>query len=455
MWLLPALSPVARLALRAYYRVTVAGGGVPAAGPVLLVANHPNSLLDPAGVAAAAGRPVRFLAKAPLFTDPAVGWLVRGAGAIPVYRASDDPAAMGRNEETFRAVHAALGDGAAVGIFPEGVSHSEPSLVPLKTGAARIALGAAALVGGSFPIVPVGLTFRAKERFRSEALAVIGDPFEWADLAGRGVDDPDAVRELTDRIEDALRAVTVNVERWEDAPLVEGAEAIYTAELGASEAPGDRLARLRGTAEALARYRRAGDPRSSTLAREVLRHVRLLRVLGLTPGELGDAPAAGAAALWTLRQLAFFVVLAPLGVAGMVLYWLPYRLTGAVEARAHPLHDVRATYRVLAGAALLLAWTLALAAGAGALWGAAAGVLALPLLPALAACALLVRDRWAQASTATRRFFLLHRRAELVRGLRERQRELAQALQALWAEAETGAEARPEAAAGVPPRGPR
>lgn len=439
MWLLPALSSVARLALRAYYRVTVAGAPVPAVGPALLVANHPNSLLDPAGVAAAAARPVRFLAKAPLFSDPAVGWLVRGAGAIPVYRATDDPTAMGRNEETFRAVHAALADGAAVGIFPEGVSHSEPSLVPLKTGAARIALGAAALVGGSFPVVPVGLTFRAKERFRSEALAVIGAPVEWSDLAARGIDDADAVRALTDRVDDALRAVTINVERWEDAPLVEGAEAIYTAELGASEVPGDRLARLRGTAEALARYRRAGDARWSPVAREVTRHVRLLRVLRLSPGELHDPPAVGAAALWTLRQIAFFALLAPLGLAGMALYWIPYRLTGILEARAHPLHDVRATYRVLAGAALFLAWTLALAAGAAAVWGAAAGLLALPMLPALAALALLVRDRWAQASTATRRFFLLHRRGDLVGDLRARQRDLAAQLQALWAEASTGA----------------
>ena len=66
---------------------------------MLLVANHPNSLLDPAMVAVAARRPVRFLAKAPLFSDRLVGFLVRGAGSIPVYRKSDDPSQVGRNEE--------------------------------------------------------------------------------------------------------------------------------------------------------------------------------------------------------------------------------------------------------------------------------------------------------------------------------------------------------------------
>ena len=115
MWLLPALARVSAFATKVYYRFAVAGGTVPRSGPVLLVANHPNSLLDPAMVATAAQRPVRFLAKSSLFSDLAVGWLVRGAGAIPVYRQQDDPTQMRRNLEMFRAVHDALASGAAVG----------------------------------------------------------------------------------------------------------------------------------------------------------------------------------------------------------------------------------------------------------------------------------------------------------------------------------------------------
>ena len=57
---------------------------------------------------AAAGRPVRFLAKAPLFTHPRVGWLVRASGAIPVYRRVDDASLAYRNQEMFAAVFEAL-----------------------------------------------------------------------------------------------------------------------------------------------------------------------------------------------------------------------------------------------------------------------------------------------------------------------------------------------------------
>jgi 1-acyl-sn-glycerol-3-phosphate acyltransferase len=202
--MLPFLTRVCGAAVRVYYRFT-AEGVAPRSGPVLFVANHPNSIVDAVVATAAAGRPIRFLAKAPLFEEQLMGWLVRAAGAIPVYRRQDDPALMERNATVFEAVHQALAAGDAVGIFPEGLSHSEPSLARLRTGAARISLGAANREEIRFPIVPIGIIHRQKERFRSDTLALVGPPVGWTDLAGRGEDDVEAVRELTRRIEAALR----------------------------------------------------------------------------------------------------------------------------------------------------------------------------------------------------------------------------------------------------------
>lgn len=436
MWLLPFFSRVSSLALRTFYRFEVAGARVPPRGPALLVANHPNSLLDPATVVAAAGRPVRFLAKAPLFSDASVGWLVRGAGAIPVFRAQDDPAKMGANEDSFRAAHEALAGGDAVGIFPEGTSHSGPSLVPLKTGAARIALGAAAQTGGAFPVVPVGLVFRRKERFRSAALAVVGEPVAWDDLAGAGPDDGAAVRELTRRIDEALREVTVNLERWEDAPLVECAEQVYAAEFGMPADPAERVERVGEAAALLARVRRDDLGAWRDLARQVARHARVLRTLGLRPADLRQEPRLRTAVGWTLRRLAFFLLGVPVALVGDLAFHLPNFVTEALEASAEIEHDVRATYKLLVGAVAHLAWILLLSAAIASSLGWRWGLAALLVLPLLGLLTVAVRNRRDEAVEDARRFFLLRRhRADLLPELRGRQHAIAERLEALRSEA--------------------
>lgn len=423
MWLLPIFSPFARFALRVFYRLGVTGERVPETGPVLLVANHPNSLLDAGAVVAVAGRPVRFLAKAPLFTDPLVGWMVRGAGAVPVFRKQDDPAAMGGNDDTFRAVEDALAEGAAVGIFPEGISHTSPSMAPLKTGAARIALGAASRIGAAFPLVPIGLVFREKEFFRSEGMVVVGEMIAWDDLAARGEGDRGAVGELTTRIADALQRVTINLDRWEDAPLLETAEAVFSAEHPTDPSPAARVRRLREAAVALARLR--DDERGRVLAREVAGHARALRLLGMTPEQLKAGNRADVAAGWVARQLAFFALGVPVAALGTLLFFIPYRITRPAASLTKPTPDVRATSKLLVGGVIHLLWIAALALLAGWRFGAVAGLATLIALPLIGIVTLHVRDRWQRATGEARRFFLRARRGRTLDEMRARQRDLA------------------------------
>lgn len=434
MWLASAFPFVSRAALRLFYRLEISGERVPRRGPVLIVANHPNSLLDPGMVFAVARRPVSFLAKAPLFGMPGIGWLVKGAGAVPVYRQQDFPGETARNDDTFRAVWDALARGRAVGIFPEGTSHSEPSLVPLKTGAARIALGAARRTGGAFPIIPIGLSFREKETFRSDAVAVIGDPVAWDDLAAAEHEDRDAVRELTRRIDLALHDVTVNLERWDDAPLVETAEAVYAAELPVDDSGDARVARLGEAAEALARLRAENRAEWNRVARDVAAHARILRMLEMTPEELKARNRTPVALRWTLRQLLFFGLGAPAAAAGIVVYGIPYRLTGFLEARRVKDDDVRATFKMLFGGLLHLAWTLAIAGLVGWRFGWMAGLLVMIGLPLLGYVTVHVAERWRVATGEARRFFLRTRRPAMLDELRQRQHELAVRLHGLWEE---------------------
>ena len=164
-------APIAGVALRWYYRDIQVDGleRIPRQRPLLLVVNHPNALVDALLVGWIVPRRVFVTAKSTLFTNPLADVLLRALGVVPLYRASDavhdgerlDPA---RNRDTLsrgarRA--AARWHGADLS---RGKTHDEPSLAPLKTGAARMALEARdAGDVTDLAIVPIGLTFERKD----------------------------------------------------------------------------------------------------------------------------------------------------------------------------------------------------------------------------------------------------------------------------------------------------
>ncbi|MDZ4388614.1 MAG: lysophospholipid acyltransferase family protein [Gemmatimonadales bacterium] len=428
--LLPSL---ARLAIRVYYRIRYGGEPIPATGPVLLVANHPNSLLDPVVVMASARRQVRFLAKAPLFADPKTAWFVKLGGAIPVHRASDDPTKMADNAAMFRAVHEALGQGDAVGLFPEGISHAAPAMAPLRTGAARIALGAAPLVGGGFPVVPVGLTFRQRDVFRSEARVVIGQPVAWDDLAARGVDDVEAVRELTTRVAEALAAITLNLERWEDEPLVTCAVRVWEAEHQQPPATAERARRITITTRLLAAIRASGDPEGAAVVRAVGQHHRRLIRLGLRPVDLTVTLGWWHGARWAVRRLPVVLPLwAALGVTGWLLFVIPYRLTAWIVNRFTLETDTRSTWQFLIGSGVYLAWVVGWGVVTGFVWNLWAALAVLVAVPVVGMAGLLVRERWRGAWDDLSRFVLMRSRDRLLTTLRQEQHDLAERLDALY-----------------------
>jgi glycerol-3-phosphate O-acyltransferase/dihydroxyacetone phosphate acyltransferase len=433
MWLLRASSVLARIATRTYYDFTSHGSSPPRCGPVLLVANHPNSLVDAIVVSAVAGRGVRYLAKAPLFEMARIGWLLRAAGAIPIHRRVDNPEDLGQNVHAFEAVFEALSSGSAVGIFPEGVSHSEPALARLKTGAARMALGFADRHKRTFPIVPVGIILRDKTRFRSETAAFLGPQVAWEDLADRNSEDREAVRKLTSRIDSGLRQVTINLERWEDEPLVRCVAEIWEAEVDPNADPRTRLVRIRATTDALARLRRSGHQEWGPLAASIENHRRRLERLGLTPRFLRSPTDLSTALRWTLHRLhiLFPVTFAVAGV-GAILYWPVYRLTGRLARFAPPVADVQSTYKLLIGMVLYPLWTL-LAAGVA--WRFHGPLLASSVLlgmPIVAVAGLWIREAWRNAWTDARRYFTLRSRKALAEALARRQSELAKRLRGLW-----------------------
>ena len=172
---------------------------VPPGGGIIFVINHPNGLVDPALVFVSLIRRVSFLAKSTLFSIPVGGWLLRTLEGLPVYRRVDAGEDMSKNLRTFEVCRELLKRGRCIAIFPEGISHNETKLQPIKSGAARIALGALGVgseewgvrseeendsdhrlltTDHSLKIMSVGLFYTSKTAFRSEALIRYGEIFE-------------------------------------------------------------------------------------------------------------------------------------------------------------------------------------------------------------------------------------------------------------------------------------
>ena len=396
------------VALRVFFRrVEIVGEEqVPRSGPVMFVMNHPNALIDPGILLCLAPRPVAFLAKAPLFKTPVLGFIVSAFDSIPIHRRQDEGGQVD-NSQTFAAARKLLQRGQAMAIFPEGVSHNDPRLKPLKTGAARIALGTGL---ADLTIVPVGISYGEKAKFRSEALLLYGEPFVWPAVAldEHGEPPAAAVQALTRRIEAALKTVTLQVDEATAVALVDRVGRIFAA---SSEAPWTlaEMLDLRRRISAGYEKLRSEDPQAlAAVEAKVTRYERDLSALGMTPEHLKPADfTLWGSVRYALRSAAALGLLLPLALVGTALHYPCYRLTRLLARRfSEGSEDMVATIKVLAATLFFpLTWIASgvlVGYSAGWMFGVLAGVLA----PLCGAAALYFWERFVTVGAAARGLLL-------------------------------------------------
>ena len=378
-------------AVQLYFpRRTVAGAeNLPPPGGAIYVANHPNGLLDPMALRVTLKRPARFLAKSTLWGNPFGRLAMEAFACLPVFRIRDAAETgpidtVARNEQTFARCRAALATGDDLALYPEGTSHPEPQLKPLKTGAARIALGAAEEAARTprrrQPVlVPVGSRYQDPAKFRSALHLVVGPPIDLASYVPRYAVDPRAaIDALTDDIRARLNGLVLQAETRE---LLAGIARVasWTADAPDDDAPERHHARTRELLEAYQRLRAADPQRVEQLTEEVRAYTDLLETMGVDDPwalELPRVPPGRLAAAF-----ARIIVTAPLALWGAAICWLPYRLTKIVARKATKDEDVLGTMKMIGGAAFIVAgWLIE----AGVVWrlaGLAWALLSLAIAP--------------------------------------------------------------------------
>lgn len=333
-----AIRGLLRLGTGAFFREIEVHGAVPPDGPCVIVANHHNSMMDPFLIVAASERPICFMAKAPLFSTPVLGWLLRAGGCVPVHRKQDPGYDREKNVAVFEQAAKALARGPALAIFPEGQSHSDPHLAEFRHGASRIALEAETRQGG-VRVQMVGLHFEGTRGFRGRALVQFAPPMELSGWRDRfAADARAATAALTDELHARMSEMVLSAE---DQELAELSDLVRRMDVLQRGEPADLREAFERRRKVLAAYRRLRETRPDevdALMDDLREYRRMLELHGvrdenvagrfhLTPAlaVLGGLPFMAAAmagnlppyaAAWAASRLAAG---APDRIAGMSL----------------------------------------------------------------------------------------------------------------------------------------
>ncbi|MCE5205438.1 MAG: 1-acyl-sn-glycerol-3-phosphate acyltransferase [Porphyromonadaceae bacterium] len=187
--------------------------------PIIFAPNHRNALLD-ALILVYASYPLKqvvFLARADIFRQKFVAWILRGLRIIPVFRIRDGKDNLEKNKDIFESAARILKKGNPIALFPEGRHNPKQSLLPIQKAAPRIVLPTEASRAFELDsqIVPVSIYYRDIFGFLSDAYVTFGTPIEVSKYKEIYDENPGlATNQLRQELERSLKSMVVNI--WND-----------------------------------------------------------------------------------------------------------------------------------------------------------------------------------------------------------------------------------------------
>jgi glycerol-3-phosphate O-acyltransferase/dihydroxyacetone phosphate acyltransferase len=350
---------VVRIALAVFFKRLVIHGAanIRPKGPLIVAANHPNTLMDPLIVASLMPQRIGFVANAGLFANRFLVAFFRFFHVIPIFRKKDvAPGEKPDNTRAFAQCHAYLDQGGSFLIFPEGSSYYEIKLREIKSGTARIALSyeqARGWTGGTH-IQPVALDYSDAIQFRSTVAVSIGQAIEVA--AYRALHEGDeaaAVAALTEAIRTALaRHVPSTGGKDEEALLVK-AHAFYTTYMDPSadlhRDAGRSLATRKQVADVMLALRERHPDLFTDLAARIHAFFDALQREGITRGFLTDPFLRRDRKVLLAAYVLETVLLLPAYLSGLATNYLPYILPSQVYRASGLEIEYKAPVQLITG----------------------------------------------------------------------------------------------------------
>ncbi|MBN8696316.1 MAG: 1-acyl-sn-glycerol-3-phosphate acyltransferase [Bacteroidetes bacterium] len=330
---------------------------VPSQGPLMVLANHPSTFMDPIVVATILNRKVYFLAKGELFKTAFTRWLLPKFNMIPVYRKQDDPSLMNKNEETFNKCFEHLEKGGVILMFPEGISITERKLKPIKTGAARIVLGAEARNNFQLnvKIINIGLNYEDPHKFNKDVFININPAIEAKKYQEEYKNDPiKAVQELTTDITKELERLVIDIEDTKTDALVKDIEQLYkyklSKELGIHEDDKSKEFLItKNIIETVNYYKLIQPKRVEDMKTRLKNYFDNLAKIGLSDKDISNNANNGSFFLENIRSLITIIAGFPLYLYGLINNFLPFEIPGFIARKTTKSIEFRGAIGMVGG----------------------------------------------------------------------------------------------------------
>jgi len=347
------------ITIRVFFRKYVVKNAerIPATGPLLLVANHPSTFMDPIVICTGIKRPIHFIAKGEAFRSKFAQWILPKFNIIPIYRKEHDPHMTHKNEDTFNKVYEILEKGGVVMIFPEGISVTDRILKKIKTGAARMALGAEAKNNFELDvkIIPFGLNFENPHEFRTDLLINVGEPISVKDYQlSYEKDSFKAVHKLRDEIKKRITELTLLAEDEEGDKMLENIRLVFKPavmedlKLDMNNPEDDYKVSVMISERV--HYFKINEPqRFEKVKMMITDYSSRLKNLKLTENTIQKNSGEKFRILKVLRSLFFLVAGFPFYIYGLLNNYFPYRIPGWIYDKTKSRSDFKGAIIMCSG----------------------------------------------------------------------------------------------------------